>query len=313
MYVHVVPWTHIDIGPKSSYANAFNTHISKIITSVVSALEAKPSRRFIWPEVCVLQRWYVAANEELKASFRRVVSNGQLEIVTGGWVMADEALTHYETLLDELSEGHDWLQRAIGVKPKTAFSVDAAGHSPVMSYILRKSGMKGEVINRIHYAYKKELAKNRALDFMWEPSWSGSRGDRMLTHVLPFYSYDMYHTCGPDPGVCSKYDFTKTGKQTIQGNTVVAVTAENVREFAEDLSDQYKKQSLLFRNNHILVLLGGNSYYETTTSLDAQLTSYQTIFDHINSDPSLNVGIAFSNLSHWFRSFNRPKKTQSEK
>lgn len=313
MYVHVVPWTHIDPGSKSSYTNAFNTHITKIITSVVSALEAKPTRRFIWPEVCVLQRWYVAANEELKASFRRVVSNGQFEIVTGGWVMADETLTHYELLLDELSEGHDWLQRAIGAKPKVAFSVDAAGHSPVMSYMLKKSGMKGVVVNRIHYAYKKELAKSRALEFLWEPSWTTEENNRMLTHVLPFYSYDLSNTCGPDPRVCSKYDFTKVGKQTSWDDTVDPVTTENIRAFAADLADQYKKQARLFRNNHILVLLGGNSYYETSSSIDTQLTSYQSIFDHINADSSLNVRIAFSNLSNWFKTFNKPKKTQTEK
>lgn len=313
MYVHVVPWTHVEPGSKSSYTNAFNTHITKIITSVVTALEAKPSRRFIWPEVCVLQRWYVAANEDLKASFRRVVSNGQLEIVTGGWVMADEGLTHYEALLDELYEGHDWLQRAIGAKSRVAFSVDVAGHSPVMSYMLKKSGMKGAVINKVHYAYKKELAKNRALDFFWAPAWSSAAEDRMLTHVLPFYSYDIQHTCGPDPKVCAKYDFTKIGKQTLWGDTVAAVNAENMREVAEDLADQYKKQAALFRNNHILVLLGGSSLYETSASIETQLTSYQSIFDYINSDSTFKVRIGFSNLSTWFKSFNRAKKTPAEK
>lgn len=227
--------------------------------------------------------------------------------------MADEALTYYETLLDELSEGHDWLQRAIGAKPKVAFSIDVAGHSPVMNYMLKKSGLKGSVINKIHYAYKKELAENRALDFFWEPSWSTADNDRMLTHVLPFYSYNAPYTCGPDPSVCSKYDFTKIGKQTMWGDTVKAVNTENIGEFAENLVDQYKKQALLSRNNHILVLLGGNSYYESLSSIDAQLTSYQSIFDYINADSSFNVRIAFSNLSNWFNSFDRPKKTQPEK
>lgn len=44
----------------------------------------------------------------------RIIQNGQLEILGGGWVMPDEASTHYAALLDEMTEGHLWIADSLG-------------------------------------------------------------------------------------------------------------------------------------------------------------------------------------------------------
>ena len=52
-----------------------------------------------------LSMWWNIATEDRRLKAQHVIGNGQLEIVTGGWVMNDEANTHYFAIIDQLIEG----------------------------------------------------------------------------------------------------------------------------------------------------------------------------------------------------------------
>lgn len=64
--------------------------------------------------------------------------------------------------------GHQWVKNKLGVMPQSGWSIDPFGHGPTVPYLLKASGMEGgAVIQRIHYAWKQWLAKERAGDFLW--------------------------------------------------------------------------------------------------------------------------------------------------
>ncbi|CAI6011971.1 unnamed protein product [Closterium sp. NIES-65] len=174
----------------------------------------------------------------------------------------------------------------------------------------------------------------------------------ILCHMMPFYSYDIPHTCGPNPGVCCQFDFLRrTGTQhwcpwgqdampitrkniaqraqllvdqvgwdklvgllsiPITRNNIaqraqllvdqdaMLITRKNIAERAQLLVDQWRKKSLLFRTNVLLVPLGDDFRYSSMLEAQAQFQNYELLFAFINSRKSLRVNASFGTLDEYF-------------
>uniref|UniRef100_A0A8D0WXC0 Alpha-mannosidase n=1 Tax=Sus scrofa TaxID=9823 RepID=A0A8D0WXC0_PIG len=303
LQVFVVPHSHNDPGWLKTFDDYFREKTQYIFNNMVIKLKEDPRRKFMWSEISYLSKWWETIDLQKKDAVKSLLENGQFEIVTGGWVMPDEAGTHYFALIDQLIEGHQWLEKNLGVKPRSGWAIDPFGHSPTMTYLLKRAGFSHMLIQRVHYAVKKHFSLHKTLEFFWRQNWDLGSGTDIFCHMMPFYSYDIPHTCGPDPKICCQFDFKRLpgGRYGCPwGVPPETIYPGNVQNRAEMLLDQYRKKSKLFRTTVVLAPLGDDFRYCERTEWDHQFKNYQLLFDYMNSHPQYNVKIQFGTLSDYF-------------
>jgi alpha-mannosidase II len=167
--VYVVPHSHCDPGWIKTFDEYFQSQTKSILTTVVHALAKDERRKFVWAEISYFEWWWNEQSLEIKKLTVELLQRKQLEFVTGGWVQPDEANTQLYAMQVQLEEGHDFIRQQLGEQyiPKYGWSIDPFGYSPTMAYLLQKFGFEAMLIQRVHYAVKKELAKRKHLEFMW--------------------------------------------------------------------------------------------------------------------------------------------------
>ena len=82
-------------------------------------LDGHPKRKFTYAEVSFFALWWNEQSLENRQKVLALLEDGQLEILTGGWVMNDEANSFYYAMIEQLVSGHEWLNLNLnGYKPK---------------------------------------------------------------------------------------------------------------------------------------------------------------------------------------------------
>ncbi len=164
----LVAFSHNDPGWLMPFEEYYQRKTKAILDSVTNFLTNDASLRFIWTETSFFSRWWKDCDDAKKAQFFDLLEKGQIEFAGGGWVMNDEAASHYPSIINQYTEGHEWLRANIGdYFPKYAWAIDPFGHSSTQAYFHKRIGFKAMYIQRIHYETKKWFASHQALEFFW--------------------------------------------------------------------------------------------------------------------------------------------------
>ncbi|KAF7635204.1 Alpha-mannosidase [Meloidogyne graminicola] len=230
--VHLICHSHDDL----ANPQIFNVGVQYILSSVVTALNKNPFRRFSYAETGFLTMWLEDKNDkEIEDLNKLIVEKGQLELIGGGWTQPDEACTHYYELIDQYGLGLRKLAnkyKRCGI-PKIAWQIDPFGHSIEHANIL--IGYEALFFSRMHYLELEKRIQNKSLEITF------SRGTYTQPKGFCF-----------DP-LCPQFDII------IDNPELDGYNIENkLNDFINIVNEQVAK---IQKHNHVLITMGGDFTY----------------------------------------------------
>uniref|UniRef100_A0A915N495 Alpha-mannosidase n=1 Tax=Meloidogyne javanica TaxID=6303 RepID=A0A915N495_MELJA len=111
--VIVIPHSHCDPGWIKTFEKYYEDQVQNILNFMVTYLTQNKDLKFIFAEISFFELWWSKQTNKIREKVKQLLINGQFEIVTGGWVMTDEANAHYYSIIMELFEGHEFLKNQL--------------------------------------------------------------------------------------------------------------------------------------------------------------------------------------------------------
>lgn len=283
--IHVVPHSHCDPGWLDTFEDYYMKKVKNILDNSFSAVKSDTQRRFIWAESSFFKRWYEDKSFETREEFKSLVRVGRWEFVGGGWSQNDEANPDYSAIINQMTQGHDYLLKTFGVVPKVGWQIDPFGHSSVTPALFALMGFDALVINRIHFSAKDYCKANKCMEFLWQGTDLGDESADMFTHVL------HTHYSAPKGFDWEERDTPKLSSASIVEKRAAAYVAE------------IEKRSKAYATEHILVPFGDDFKF---IAADTQFQNMDKIMASIKQRYPQHK-IMYSTLSEYFSAVRNTK------
>lgn len=284
LQIHLVPHTHDDVGwlktvdqyyygsNRSQSAGA----VQYILDTTIAALGQNPARKFIYVEMAFFKRWWDEQPDNIRTIVKKLVTNKQLEFINGGWSMNDEAGTHYNAIIDQMTLGLRFIDNTFGAdaRPTVAWHIDPFGHSSEQASLFSLMSFDGFFFGRIDHADKQKRLKEQKMEMVW-------RGSRNYDKASQIFSGVLYNQYDPPPGFC--YDEFCSDPPIQDDPRVFDV---NVQERVDEFVRITCEQALSYKTNNIIITMGADFQYENAHRWFKNLDK---LIHYVNQNGRVNV------------------------
>ncbi|KAM8972508.1 lysosomal alpha-mannosidase [Pelodytes ibericus] len=305
--VHLIPHTHNDVGWLKTvdqyYYGARNNiqhaGVQYILDSVIPQLLSDPTKRFIYAESAFFWRWWKEQKETMKKDVTRLIEEGRLEFINGGWSMNDEAATHYSPIIDQMTLGLQFLQSTFGEcgRPRVAWHIDPFGHSREQALLFAQMGYDALFFGRLDYQDKANREKTKQMEMIWRGSDDLSRPlSDLFTGVLP-------NGYNPPRGFC--WDQVCSDIPIIDDPLVEDYNADAVVANFLTIADL---QAQHYRSNNLIMTMGSDFQYENANLWFKNMDKLISLVNAQQAKGS-KVNVMYSTPSCYLGALNRANLT----
>jgi alpha-mannosidase len=189
-HLWVIPHTHWE----GAVFKTREEYLEEGLPNILQALHLMrtiPEYRFVLDQTAYVKPFLERYPEE-RAEFRKLIAQGQLQIVGGNDVMLDVNIPSGESWVRQVLYGKGYYRQALGVDVTTGWALDTFGHHAQMPQLLKLAGYQS-------YWFQRGVRDNKVPS---EFLWAGIDGTQIPAFWLPF-GYGLFY---PTPKNLFEFD-----------------------------------------------------------------------------------------------------------
>ncbi|KAL0274521.1 UNVERIFIED_CONTAM: hypothetical protein PYX00_002621 [Menopon gallinae] len=288
--VHLIPHTHDDVGWLRTPEDYYDFSVRWILTHVVEELQKNSERKFVYVETYFFWKWWNQQSEETKQVVKRLVKNGQLEMIGGGFSMSDEAVVHYQSFIDQSTWGFRLINDTFGrdVDLHIAWQIDTFGHSKELASLLALMGFDTLFFARIDCDDRKHRKAKKLMEFVWNANRNlGSAGEIFTSIFYDHYSapkgFDFETEPVEYPIDLKEFAvYAREHAETLRTNNILVPMGDDFRFFYAD--NYFQKIDELIRGFSVNQQFKLNVFYSTPSRYVQAVRESESVWPIFSGD-----------------------------